>query len=108
MKASKVSGDTVHLTWDVTTCVSGNYNVYSGPLTAVSTYGYDTWTCDIGTSGSADAAVSGTGTGQFFVIVPVQGTTEGSHGRNSSGTERTASGVGHCAVAAKNATGTCP
>jgi hypothetical protein len=108
MKASKVSGNTVHITWDVTTCVSGNYNVYSGPLTALSTYAYDTWTCNIGASGSADAAVSGTGTGQFFVIVPMQGTTEGSHGRNSSGTERTASGVGHCAVAAKNATGTCP
>lgn len=108
MKGTLVSGNTVHVTWDVSTCVSGGYNLYSGPLSAVSSYGYDTWTCGIGTSGGADAAISSTGTAQFFVVVPVQGTAEGSHGMNGTGTERSASGVGHCSVASKDTSGTCP
>jgi len=107
MKGTKLTGNNVHVTWDVSSCVSGDYNLYSGPLSAVSTYGYDTWTCNLGTTGGADGAISGTGAAQFFLVVPVQGTAEGSHGRNSAGTERAGSGVGHCSIASKDTTGMC-
>jgi len=108
LKASKVNGDIVHITWDVSTCASSNYNVYSGPLSSVSSYSYDTWTCNIGNTGNADVAISNTGNAQFFLIVPVEGSKEGSHGRNSSGNERNANGIGHCGINSKDTSGTCP
>lgn len=108
LTASKVDSNTVHIEWDVTTCPSSNYNLYSGPLSQVSTYGYDFWACNIGNTGSANADISTTGSAQFFILVPVEGSTEGSHGRNSSGAERNANGIGHCGILQKDTSGTCP
>lgn len=94
-------------TWDVSTCPAPEYNLYAGPLSAVSSYGYDTWTNGaLGTSGQADVALSPGNV--FFVVVTISGGFEGSHGRTSSGVERPASGVGHCSVTAKEASATCP
>lgn len=108
MTASRVSADgsTVHLTWDVTTCPASSYNVYSGPLSSVATYGYDNWACSIATAGASDVPL-GSGD-QFFVVVPVEGSVEGSHGRDSLGRERSGTGAGHCLITSKDPSGVCP
>ncbi len=99
-------GSVIHLAWDVS-CPAGSYNVYEGPLSAVSTGGYDTFNnCALTPSGNADVTL---GPGNvFFLIVPVQGTQEGSHGRDSSALERPWTGVGHCGITSQDRTGTCP
>ena len=106
--ASRVDpdGGVVRVSWDVTGCSASSYDVYTGPLASLSTYSYDRSTCGLAASGVADVVV---GSGDvFFVVVPVDGTTEGSHGRDSSGSERAGTGVGMCTVLAKDATGVCP
>jgi hypothetical protein len=99
-------GTTSRITWNVSTCPAPDYNLYSGPISGVSSYAYDAWQCSLGAFGSADITLASGNV--FFLIVPVSGTTEGSHGFTSAGTERPASGVGHCGITTKDASGTCP
>lgn len=108
MTAAKItmSGDIERITWDVSNCPALDYNLYAGPLGSVSSYGYDSWQCSLGASGSADTTPGARSV--FFLIVPVNGSTEGSHGMTSAGAERNASGVGHCGVTSKDTSGTCP
>ena len=67
---------------------------------------YNTWQCALGAGGSAEVALNSGNV--FLVIVPVCGSTEGSNGLTGAGTEIPASGVGHCGITQKNASGTCP
>lgn len=100
-------GSSVRVTWDATSCPAPGYNLYAGPLAGVSTYGYDDWThCALGTSGQSTLTLAPGDL--FFVVVPVSGSIEGSHGRTGTGAERPASGVGHCGVTVKETSGTCP
>ncbi len=99
-------GSSVHVTWDVT-CPAGAYTIDSGPLSAVATGGYtDFSNCALPPTGSADVPL---GAGDlFFIVVPISGTIEGSHGRDGSAVERPWSSVGHCGILSKDTTGTCP
>jgi hypothetical protein len=108
MGAARITSDgtTSHITWDVAACPAPDYNLYSGPISGVSSYAYDAWQCSLGAFGSADITLASGNV--FFLIVPVSGTTEGSHGFTGAGTERPASGVGHCGITTKDASGTCP
>jgi hypothetical protein len=108
MDAAKITsnGTTSHVNWDVTSCPAPDYNLYSGPLSSLSSCAYDSWQCSLGASGSADITLDSGNV--FFLIVPVSGATEGSHGRTSTGAERNASGVGHCGITQKDVSGTCP
>lgn len=109
LKAARLASDgsTVSVTWDSAACPAPAYALYSGPLSAVASYGYDNWAnCSLGTSGSATAALNAGAV--FFVVVPLSGAVEGSHGRTSSGAERPATGASHCGVTSKDASGTCP
>jgi hypothetical protein len=108
MRASKLAGDgtTVHITWDVSACPDPIYHVYSGPLSAVASYGYDRWECSIGASGTVNISLDAADA--FFLVIPANGAVEGSHGRTGPGAERPAAGVGHCGVTSKDASGNCP
>jgi hypothetical protein len=107
MGAAKITSDgtTSRMTWDVAACPAPDYNLYSGPLSGVSSYAYDAWQCSLGVSGSADITLASSNV--FFLIVPVNGSTEGSHGFTRAGIERPASGVGHCGITVKDISGTC-
>jgi|GEM_PF-5631228 len=108
MGAAKITSDgtTSHINWDVTTCPAPDYNLYSGPLSGVASYSYDAWQCSLGTSGLTDITLDSGNV--FFLIVPINGATEGSHGFTSADVERPASGVGHCGITSKDTSGTCP
>jgi hypothetical protein len=109
MTAARLSADgsSVRVTWDAGGCPASAYSVYSGPLSAVFSSTYDNWSnCGLAPTGTADVTL---GTGSvFFVVVPVEGTVEGSHGLDSQGRERPGSGAGHCGVLRKDLSGTCP
>ena len=81
-----VSGE-VSLTY-APACAAADHSVIFGPLQDVSTYGYSGESCAIGTSGSFDLALPGTGS--FFFLVVGEGATgdEGSYGTSSDPAER--------------------
>ena len=99
-------GASARITWDITACPASTYAIYSGPLSSVSTYGYDSWNCSLAPTGMADVGLGTENT--FFIVIPVNGDVEGSHGRDSSGQERPSTGVGHCSVTRKDISGSCP
>jgi hypothetical protein len=66
-------------------CRAIDHAVHAGPLSAVSTYGFDLTRCGLGTSGTAQIDV-GPGN-RFFVIAGRDGYQEGSAGRSSAGVE---------------------
>lgn len=105
-KGAPKSGRT-RVAWDVATCPAAGYNLYAGPLAALAASAYDDFSaCGLGTSGQAELAIAGDD--RFFVIVPVEGSVEGSHGRDGAGAERPGSGVGHCSIGSKDIGGGCP
>jgi hypothetical protein len=65
-------------------CETNDNTIESGPLSAVSSYGYSAQQCALGISGSGvwDYPTSGS---FFFVLVGNNGTVEGSYGEASSG-----------------------
>jgi subtilisin-like proprotein convertase family protein len=102
-------GSAIDLTWDVATCVGGDYHLLYGPLSEVSSYTIGGGACDLGTSG----AYGWTGVpadSLWYVVVSEDGASlEGSWGRDSSGAERGGAGAsGVCAMTTRNNAGTCP
>ena len=76
-------------------CDAKQHTVYSGPLSAVSSYGYTASACTLGSFGVA-SFIPGSGN-LFFLIVGNDGTHEGSYGAGAGGAERPeATGVGSC------------
>jgi hypothetical protein len=67
-------------------CDATQHTIYSGPLSALATYGYASAKCNVGASGSA-SFVPAAGD-QFFLLVGQDGVREGSYGKNSAGVER--------------------
>lgn len=109
LRASRMNanGTSVRVIWDAVSCPAPEYNLYVGPLSGVSSYGYDDWNhCILGTSGQSTLTLAPGDL--FFVVVPVSGSIEGSHGRTGAGAERPAIGSGHCGIVAKETSGTCP
>jgi hypothetical protein len=62
-----------------TACETTSNNIYYGPLSQVSTYGWSGEECNIGANGAYDTFNPGPGS-FFFVVVGTKGTDEGSYG----------------------------
>jgi hypothetical protein len=104
-----VSGATLQLFWDASTCPATSYNLIYGDLANVSSYATLGGECAIGTSGSFtwNAVPAGN---LFYLIVGSDGTsTESSWGVDSNFNERNGSvASGECSVTAKDSSQTCP
>ncbi|MBN2381723.1 S8 family serine peptidase [bacterium] len=103
-------GSSLQVNWDIVTCPATEYLLLYGQMDTVDQY---TNACidsiDPDENGSFDwAGVASDNT--WFIVVSSDGSgTEGSWGRNSSGTERQTNPVGPSACStSKNTTGTCP
>ncbi|MEJ2420260.1 MAG: hypothetical protein P8018_00785 [Acidobacteriota bacterium] len=114
---SNSDGSTIALTWDTTTCPAdsafSNYNVYFGNDSGLSTYTLTGSDCNIGTSGSYSWTTppAAPGPGQFiwWVIVGTDNNqTEGTWGKDSSGTERHPTASGQCGYTQKGVEAVCP
>ena len=107
MKGTR-NGGTVDVTWDATTCTSGNYSLYSG---AIGSFGAITGgTCSLGTSGSVSSvAIAGD---SFWLIAGTSGSEVSSFGRTGTGAEETFAGWGSGGICpsqiTQNLSGTCP
>ena len=71
-------------------CSAADHTIEFSELTRAN---LETWNwigqeCSLGTSGTYDWATAGTPTAMFFVVVPNNGTSEGSYGRSTYGAER--------------------
>lgn len=84
------SGSNAHLTWGAA-CVTDadDYAIYRGALG--SWYGHSSVVCTTGGATTADVAY-GSGN-EYYLVVPLNGTFEGSYGTNSSGAEIPAAAV---------------
>lgn len=102
------------VTWDVSSCPSTNYHIIYGKGENLALWTVDGGKCAIGVTGSYPWAAipdPSTYTSKFLwwlVAGDDGGTTEGSWGLKSDGTERGgASASGFCAMATKNTAGVC-
>jgi len=71
-------------------CASSSHDIYYGPLSQVSTYGWSGSTCGIGNTFNPGAGSF------FFVVVGNAGAVEGSYGESGMGAERPAAGAASC------------
>ncbi len=78
------SGTNAHLAWGAA-CVSdaNDYAIYRGTLG--SWYSHSSVVCTTGGATSADVAYGGGN--EYYLVVPLNGTIEGSYGKNSSGAQ---------------------
>jgi len=76
-------------------CVSGSHDIYYGPLSQSSTYGWSGSTCGIGNTGQYAGFNPGPDS-YFFVLVGNSNTVEGSYGTDSLGAQRPAAGAAYC------------
>jgi hypothetical protein len=85
---SKEEDGSLTLTWDPDCGGGTTYGIYRGDLNA----GYDSVAPEPGmcaVSGSAATLPAGTGSADFFLVVPNDGATEGSYGTDSEDVRRT-------------------
>lgn len=111
MRASRadLSGSTIAVTWDVTTCASANHHLIFGDLSSVATLTVLGAACNLGTTGSATWAAVPAGSLWFDVVGDDNATVEGSWGTDGQGAQRR--GVtpsGQCGLVVRNNSGTCP
>lgn len=76
-------------------CASGSHDIYFGPLSQVSTYGWSGATCGIGNTGTYTGFNPGAGS-FFFVLVGNAFAVEGSYGTGHLGERPRAAGVASC------------
>jgi len=109
--ASRVSanGDTVDVSWDVTSCTATDYHLIYGSLASVSSYALDGSVCGLGTSGSLNWTGVPLGSLYFLVVGNDGAGTESSWGSDSAAAERGGAGAsGECSVTSKSTTASCP
>jgi hypothetical protein len=102
-------GDSMQVSWDVTTCAATDYNLLYGDLNSVGGYTLSGALCSLGTGGSH--VWSGVPAGNiFFVVVATNGAgAEGSWCVDSMNQECNGSAPsGLCGASAKITGGTCP
>jgi hypothetical protein len=76
------------VSYDTTTCETTSNNVFYGPLSQVSGYGYSGQGCTIGNTGTYTFDYSAIAESIFFVIVAQNGVNEGSYGLGELDAER--------------------
>jgi hypothetical protein len=89
MTALREANNDVTLSWEAS-CSSDatDYNVYEGALGSF--YSHFSKVCSTG--GATTATITPAAGGRYFIVVPTDGTNEGSYGRDSSGMERPTGG----------------
>ena len=103
------SGSTIDVTWDVVTCSSADHHILYGDLANVSTAAVTGASCDLGVTGTATWTGVPAGDLWFVVVGNDGGTTEGSWGTSSEGTQRGAGAAsGQCGLTARDDSGVCP
>jgi hypothetical protein len=103
------AGSTINLTWDVSTCASGDHHALYGPLASVASVTISGASCDLGTTGSATWTGVPAGSLWFTIVGDDNATVEASWGTNGTGGQRggtTASG--QCGTNTRDNSGTCP
>jgi hypothetical protein len=85
LTVNPATGGDLVLNWGAS-CLSTDvdYVVYEGPLGSFSSYSWVT--CSTG--GTTTWTLSPSTGSQFYLVVPTNGVSEGSHGRDGSGAER--------------------
>ena len=106
---SSLSGDSIDVTWDASSCTASAYNLLYGDLADVSFHGLSGSACSIGTGGSYGWTGVPAGDLFFLVVGTDGGATESSWGTDGDGIERYGmSASGKCSVTDKMITATCP
>ncbi len=104
MHVSKGSGTSVNVTYTAA-CHAASETIYRGASPISGALNWTTSYCNVGSS--FDPGNPSPGAYHYFVIVGQNGISEGSYGKDSSGTERPeASGVGSCDL--PQSLGSCP
>ena len=87
---------------------SGNYNLYFGDISGLSSYAYTGSACALGASGAATAPMPAGSV--FFYVVGTDGAgTESANGWDSSGAAVSATGVGvACSITTQDIFAGCP
>ena len=109
MRGSRLTPDSIQVTWDAATCPAADYNLLYGNLADVASMTPSGAACALGTGGSAVWSSVPAGN-LFFLMVGTDGAgTESSWGMNSAAQERHgALPSGRCGITAKDATAACP
>ncbi len=76
-------------------CASSSHDIYYGPMSDLSTYGWSGSTCGIGNTGRHAGFNPGPGS-YFFVVVGNHGPDEGSYGTDGIGAQRPPAGASYC------------
>jgi len=105
---ANLTGSTINVSWDVSSCVSTSYHILYGNLASVGSYAIAGSTCGVGTTGSY--SWSGVPAGDlWFVVASDDGvSTEGSWGTGTAGERGGALASGQCGMSLRNNSGTCP
>jgi subtilisin-like proprotein convertase family protein len=104
-----LDGSSIQLTWDVTTCVAGDYHALYGPLSGLATYTVAGAACDLGTAGTYAWTGVPAGDLWFAIVADDNAGTEGTWGQASSGAPMGGTGAsGLCSMTTRNNSGTCP
>jgi hypothetical protein len=99
IRLTKVSGNTLHVTYDTATCSSNHAVVLVGTLGSFGDYtGTVDSGCNVGATGAADFSIAATNV-WFNLVWATSGNTAGHAGFATSGA-RTWPAIGHCGVTA--------
>jgi len=110
MSASRagVSGATIQLTWDVSTCSSTDHHVLYGPLASVASATVAGAACNLGGLSSATWTGVPPGNLWFVIVGDDDATTEGSWGTTTAGQRGGTNASGRCGLTTRNNNATCP
>jgi hypothetical protein len=111
MKGSRadLSGSTINVTWDVTTCSSADHHVIYGDLASVSSAAVTGASCDLGATGAASWTGVPAGTLWFVVVGDDNASTEGSWGLDGAGAQRGGGSASvQCGLVTRDNSGVCP
>ena len=110
MTASRgdLSGSTIELTWDTSSCPAEGYHLLFGPLQDVASLGVAGAACNLSTAGSATFSDISEDDLWFLLVADDAATTEGSWGKRSDGSERAGSAPSDlCSMTLHHNTGLC-
>ena len=111
MTASRgdLSGSSIHVSWDATTCPAKNYHLLYGPLASVSSYTVSGAVCAAGPLGSYTWTGVPSGDLWYVVVGENESDVEGSWGQDSSGAQIGGTAAsGQCGFTSRSNAGTCP
>lgn len=106
IQVTRVTADSVTVTWDVTRCPAPGYHLVWYELAAISSYTVSAVTCAVGTAGQWTGLAPAGDLGLLVVADDGAG-TEGSYGPDGTGEERPSS-IDACGIMFKRIDADCP